>query len=62
MENKEELSIEEVIIYAQLAVHILQNTKTEITATRIRSEIKMLYEKFGTQEVKRLASFIVKRK
>lgn len=62
MENKEELSIEEVIIYAQLAVNILQNTKTEITAKRIRSEIKMLYEKFGTQEVKRLANFIVKRK
>ena len=62
MEEKEELTIEDVINYAQLAVHILQNTKTEVTSKSIQKEIKMLNEKFGTKEVKRLVNLTIKKK
>lgn len=61
-ENKDEFTIEDVINYAQLAVHILENTKTEITPKTLKSEIKMLYEKFGTKEVRRLVGFMIKGK
>ena len=64
MESKTEelIDIETAIAYAQLAVHTLQNSKTDITAKELRSEIKMLYEKFGTKEVKRLTNIIIKKK
>ena len=64
MESKsnELIDIETAIAYAQLAVHTLQNSKTDITAKELRSEIKMLYNKFGTKEVIRLTNIIVKGK
>ena len=62
MENKELMDIDTAIAYAQLAVHTLQNSGTEITSKQLRSEIKMLYNKFGTKEVKRLTNIIIKTK
>lgn len=62
MENKELMDIDTAIAYAQLAVHTLQNSGTEITVKQLRSEIKMLYNKFGTKEVKRLTNIIIKKK
>lgn len=64
MESKsnELIDIETAIAYAQLAVHTLQNSNTDITAKELRREIKMLYEKFGTKEVKRLINTIIKKK
>ena len=56
--NEEEL----IIAYAQLALHTLQHTATEITPKTLKSEIKMFYEKFGNQEVRRLANIIMKEK
>ncbi len=62
MENNELMDINTAIAYAQLAVHTLQHSGTEINARELRSEIKMLHSKFGTKEVKRLANVIVKGK
>lgn len=60
--NKELIDIETAISYAQLAIHTLQHSATEITAKAISNEIKMLHQKFGTQEVKNLAKAITKDK
>lgn len=64
MESKSEelIDLDTAIAYAGLAVHTLQHSGTEINAKELRSEIKMLYNKFGTKEVKRLANIIVKKK
>lgn len=51
-----------IIAYAQLALHTLQHSETEITPRTIKAEIKMFYEKFGNQEVKRLANIIMKER
>lgn len=53
---------ETIIAYSQLVFHTLQNSSTEITPKSIREEVKMFYSKFGNQEVKRLASIIIKEK
>ena len=60
--SRELIDLDTAIAYAQLAVHTLQNSGTEITAKQLRSEIKMLYNKFGTKEVKRLTNIIIKKK
>lgn len=64
MESKtqELMDIDSAIAYAQLAVHTLQHSATEVNARELHKEIKMLYSKFGTTEVKRLANIIVKEK
>ena len=64
MESKmqELMDIDSVIAYAQLAVHTLQHSATEVNAKELQKEIKMLYSKFGTTEVKSLANIIVKGK
>ena len=62
MENNELMDINTAIAYAQLAVHTLKNSATELTDKSLKSEIKMLYEKFGTKEVIRLTNIIVKKK
>lgn len=54
--------MELIIAYAQIAVHTLQHSNTEITPKEIREEIKMFYNKFGNDDVKRLANTIVKEK
>lgn len=51
-----------IIAYAQLALHTLQHTATEITPKTLKTEIKMFYEKFGNQEVRRLTNIIMKEK
>lgn len=51
-----------IIAYAQLALHTLQHTATEITPKTLKAEIKMFYEKFGNQEVRRLTNIIMKEK
>lgn len=51
-----------IIAYAQLVFHTLQHSATEITPRAIKSEVKLFYEKFGNQEVKRLANIIIKEK
>lgn len=60
--NKELFDLDTVIDYAQLAVHTLKNSATEITPKELKSEIKMLHDKFGTKEVRRLNRIIVKGK
>ncbi|MGN1310383.1 MAG: hypothetical protein ACI4VP_01515 [Clostridia bacterium] len=62
MEDKNLIDLDTAIAYAQLAVHTLQNSGTEITPKELRSEIKMLNKKFGTKEVIRLTNIIVKGK
>ena len=64
MESKtqELMDIDSAIAYAQLAVHTLQHSATEVNARELQKEIKILYSKFGTTEVKRLANIIVKEK
>ena len=51
VENKELMDIDTAIAYAQLAVHTLKNSATELTDKSLKSEIKMLHDKFGTKEV-----------
>lgn len=62
--KKEELTeiIDIITSYAQLSVYTLTNSATEITPKNLKSEIKMLYDKFGTKEVMRMANIIVKGK
>ena len=64
MESKtqELMDIDSAIAYAQLAVHTLQHSATKVNARELQKEIKILYSKFGTTEVKRLANIIVKEK
>lgn len=64
MESKSEelIDINTAIAYAQLALHTLQNSGTQITPKELQSEIRMLYNKFGTKEVKRLTNTIIKKK
>ena len=62
MEDKNLIDLDTALAYAQLAVHTLQNSGTEITPKELRSEIKMLNKKFGTKEVIRLTNIIVKGK
>lgn len=62
MEDKNLIDFDTSIAYAQLALHTLQHSGTEITPKELRSEIKMLQKKFGTKEVKRLVNIIVKEK
>ena len=45
MEDKNLIDIDTAIAYAQLAVHTLQNSGTEITLKELSSEIKMLHNK-----------------
>lgn len=62
MEDKNLIDFDTSIAYAQLAVHTLQNSGTEITPKELRSEIKMLQKKFSIKEIKRLANTIVKER
>ncbi len=59
-DSKAEMEL--IIAYAQVAIHTLQHSCTEITAKAIREEIKMFYTKFSNDDVKRLANTIMKEK
>lgn len=54
--------VELIIAYAQVAIYTLQHSGTEINPKSIREEIKMFYNKFSKEDVKRLANTIVKEK
>lgn len=56
------LEIDTITAYTQLVLHTLQNSATEINQKAIREEVKMFYEKFGNEEVKRIADMIMKEK
>lgn len=56
------LEIDTITAYTQLVLHTLQNSATEINQKAIREEVKMFYEKFGNEEVKRIANMIMKEK
>ncbi len=60
-ENKDSAELELITSYAQLVFHTLKHSGTEINAKSIRNEIKMFYEKFGNQEVKRLTKLMLKK-
>ena len=60
VDSKEEMEL--IIAYAQVSIHTLQHSGTEITPKAIREEIKMFYNKFGNEDIKRLANTIVKEK
>lgn len=61
-ENKDISEIEIITAYAQLVIHTLQHSGMPINAKTVQSEIKMFYEKFGNDEVKRLAKIMFKEK
>lgn len=58
--SKEEMEL--IIAYAQVALYTLQHSRTEITPKAIKEEIKMFYNKFGNDNVKRLANTFMKEK
>ena len=60
IDSKEEMEL--IIAYAQVSIHTLQHSGTEITPKAIREEIKMFYNKFGNEDIERLANTIVKEK
>lgn len=60
--DKELIDIDTAIAYAQVAVHTLQHSATEINDKSLRNEMKMLQREFGTKEVKRLATLYAKEK
>lgn len=60
--QKQNTEEEIIIAYAQLVYHTLQNSGTDITPKSIKAEVKMFYEKFGNQEVKRLANMFMKER
>lgn len=62
MEEKESFDFDTMVAYAGLAVHTLNNSATEINPKTLKSEIKMLHDKFGTSEVIRLSNIIAKGK
>lgn len=62
MENEKLIDIETAISYAQLAVYTLHNSNVEITPKQLRYEMKMLFEKFGTKEIKRLKNIFMRGK
>lgn len=61
-ENNGKLELELITAYVQMIFHTLKNSGTEITPKSIKSEVKMFYEKFGNDEVIRLANLIMKEK
>ena len=61
-ENKGKSELEIITAYAQMVFRTLKNSGTEINSKAIKSEVKMFYEKFGNNEVVRLANIIVKEK
>lgn len=62
MEKQEKNELDVIIAYAQLVYHTLNNSGSEINAKSIRNEVKMFYNKFGNNEVLRLANIIIKEK
>lgn len=61
-ENKDILDIETITAYVQLVHYTLKKSGTEINNRNIKNEVKMFYQKFGNNEVKRLANLIIKEK
>ena len=61
-ENNALSELDIITAYAQLVTHTLKRSGTEINSKSIKQEVKMFYEKFGNNEVKRLANLIVKEK
>ena len=61
MDKEELINFETVIAYAQVAVHTLKNSATEINTKTLKSEMKMLLNKFGTDEVIKMANNLAKR-
>lgn len=62
MEIEEKVELDLIIAYAQMAFFTLQNSRTDITPKAVKEEIKMLYEKFGDKEVKKLSKIIIKER
>lgn len=61
-ENKDKSELDVIVAYTQMAVFTLNKSNTEITPKSLKAEVRMLYEKFGNKEVKRLANIIMKEK
>lgn len=61
-ENNALSELDIITAYAQLVTHTLKRSETDINSKSIKQEVKMFYEKFGNNEVKRLANLIVKEK
>lgn len=59
-DEEELMNIDTAVAYAQVAVHTLKHSNTEINDRSLKSEMKMLQRKFGTKEVKRLATIYAK--
>ena len=60
MENKVQMDFDIASAYAQLAVHTLKKSGTEITPKEIKKEMEMLYKKFEPDEIIRLTNIITK--
>lgn len=61
-DSKSNVDLELITAYAQMVFCTLKNSATEITPKAIKSEVKMLYEKFENTEVKRLGKLMIKEK
>ena len=61
-ENKGKSELELITAYVQMVFQTLKHSGTEMTPKSIKSEVKMFYEKFGNNEVIRLANLIMKEK
>ncbi len=61
-QNKEKSELELITAYVQMVFRTLKHSGTEINSKSIKSEVKMFYEKFGNDEVIRLANMVVKEK
>ena len=60
MEEKNLIDFETAIAYAQMSVHTLQHSGSEITPKQIGNEMKMLHKKFGTKDIRNLSKIISK--
>lgn len=62
MENKVQMDFDIASAHAQLAVHTLKKSGTEITPKEIKKEMEMFYKKFEPDEIIRLTNIITKGK
>ena len=61
-ENEATKELNLITAYVQMVFHTLKHSGTEITPKAIKAETKMFYEKFGNNEVMKLAAHIMKEK
>lgn len=61
-ENKEKLDLETITAYVQLVIYTMKKSKIDFDSKSIKAEVKMYFEKFGNDEVKRISKLIIREK